>query len=348
MKESRLILITGGSGFLAAHCILQALHQGYHVRSTVRCAGREQEVRRIIRENSEADHDSALSFVEADLLHDAGWSEAVAGCKFVLHVASPFPSTMPRDEDELVKPAREGTLRLLRAARAAGVQRVVLTSSFVAVGYGVPVPPAPFDEKHWTNVKGRHVTAYAKSKTLAEQAAWEFVAQPGVELELSVVNPVGIYGPALSKDISTSLQMIKSMLDGSIPAIPRISFGIVDVRDVAALHLLAMTAPQASGERFLAVAEERFTLQDVATLLKKELGQAASNVPSRIFPDWMVRLIGLLDRRMELVAAHLGEGRYASNHKARTLLGWQPRPGRETLLASARSLLDIGAISCGQ
>jgi dihydroflavonol-4-reductase len=348
MKERHLILITGGSGFLATHCILQALSEGYHVRSTVRCASREQEVRRIIRENSEVDHNSALSFVQADLLHDAGWSEAVAGCKFVLHLASPFPSTMPRDEDELVKPAREGTLRLLRAARDAGVQRVVLTSSFVAVGYGVPVPPAPFDEKHWTNVKGRNVTAYAKSKTLAEQAAWEFVAQPGVELELSVVNPVGIYGPALGKKISTSLQMIKSMLDGSIPAIPRISFGIVDVRDAAALHLLAMTAPQANGERFLAVADERFTLQDVAILLKKELGHAASKVPSRIFPDWIVRLLGLLDRRMALVAAHLGPGRYASNHKAKALLGWQPRPGRETILASARSLLDLGAISRSQ
>ena len=333
---------------MAAHCILQALNQGYRVRSTVRSPGRAQEVRRLIRENSQVDYDSVLSFVEADLLHDAGWSEAVAGCKFVLHVASPFPSAMPKDEDELIKPAREGTLRLLHAARDAGVQRVVLTSSFVAVGYGVPVPLAPFDEQHWTNVQGRHVTAYAKSKTLAEQAAWEFVAQPGVELELSVINPVGIYGPVLGKDISTSLQMIKSLLNGSIPAIPRISFGIVDVRDAAALHLLAMTTPQANGERFLSVADEQFTLQEVAILLRKELGQASANVPSRIFPDWIVRLLGLLDRRMALVAAHLGPGRYASNHKAKALLGWLPRPGRETLLASARSLLDIGAVSRSQ
>jgi nucleoside-diphosphate-sugar epimerase len=347
MKKSDLILVTGGSGFLAAHCILQALEQGFRVRTTIRSPGREQAVRNMIKRHSRADHDSALSFAETDLLHDAGWSEAMAGCKFVLHVASPFPSGVPVNEDELIKPAREGTLRVLHAARAAGVKRVVMTSSFVAVGYGVPAPLAPFDEDNWTDVKGDRVTAYAKSKTLAEQAAWEFIAQPGVELELSTVNPVGIYGPALDKDISTSLQLIKSLLEGSVPATPKITFGIVDVRDAAALHLLAMTKMQANGHRFLAAADETLTMHDVAMLLRQEMGEAASRVPTRTFPDWIVRLLGLVDRRMALIAAHLGPGRFASNRKAKVMLGWQPRPSKETLLACARSLLEMGVVSRG-
>ena len=348
MKEGDLVLVTGGSGFLAAHCILQLLNHGYRVRGTVRSLSREDEVRSLIKANSDVDRDSALSFAQADLLHDAGWPQAMAGCKFVLHVASPFPSAVPKDENELIKPAREGTLRVLRAARAAGVKRVVLTSSFVAVGYGVPVPSVPFDEAHWTNVEGDHITAYAKSKTLAERAAWDFIAQEGGELELSVVNPVGIYGPAMSKDISSSLQLIQSLLDGSLPATPKISFGIVDVRDAAAMHLLAMTTPAAKGQRFLAVAEERLTMHDVALLLKRKMGRAASKVPSRTFPDWVVRLLGLLDRRMALVAAHLGKGRFASNRKAKAMLGWQPRPSEESLLASAQSLLDLGVVKAGK
>ena len=283
-----LVLVTGGSGFIGGHCILQLLAQGHHVRTTVRSLAREPEVRALLK-RAGAEGGDRLTFAAADLERDAGWPEAVAGSDFVLHVASPFPPTVPKHEDELIVPAREGALRVLKAARAAGVKRVVLTSSFAAIGYGHKPQAAPFDERDWTDVSGDDVAPYAKSKTLAERAAWDFVAQEGGP-ELSVVNPVGVFGPVLGPDTSTSILVVQRLMDGALPGLPQMAFGVVDVRDVADLHLRAMTDPRAKGERFLATAGDFMTFREIALTLKSRLGAAARRVPTRELPNWLVRV----------------------------------------------------------
>ena len=273
------ILVTGGSGFIGSQAILQLLANGHQVRTTVRTPARERNMRILLQQWGVA-ASAHLSFAFADLESDAGWNEAAAGCEYVLHIASPFPPNLPRHEDELIIPAREGTLRVLRAARTSGVKRVVLTSSFAAIGYGHPPQTAPFDETCWTNVAGDDVRPYVKSKTLAERAAWDFIADTGGDLELAVVNPVGVFGPVLGADYSTSILMVQRLMDGAIPGTPRLHFGIVDVRDVVDLHLRAMTNPAANGERFLAVAGDFMAMQEIAQLLKRRLGEAAHRVPT--------------------------------------------------------------------
>jgi nucleoside-diphosphate-sugar epimerase len=217
------ILVTGGSGFIGSHSMLQLLAAGHQVRTTVRSLKRERDVRAMLKEGS-ADPGDRLSFIAADLGNDAGWPEAVAGCEYMLHVASPFPQTVPKHEDELIVPAREGTLRVLRASRDVGVKRVVLTSSFAAIGYGRKPQAAPFDETSWTDPNGDGVLPYVKSKTLAERAAWDFIANEGGDLELSVVNPVGVFGPVLGPDYSTSILLVQRLMDGAMPGCPRLYF----------------------------------------------------------------------------------------------------------------------------
>jgi nucleoside-diphosphate-sugar epimerase len=238
------VLVTGGSGFIGSHAIVQLLAAGYQVRTTVRDLKREKEVRAMLR-NGGAEPGSRLSFVSADLTRDAGWAEAVEGCEYVLHVASPLPPSVPKHEDELIVPARDGALRVLRAARDAGVKRVVLTSSFAAVGYGYKPQAKPFDETNWTQLEGDDVAPYTKSKALAERAAWDFLVREGGALELSVVNPVGVFGPVLGPDYSASILIVQRLMDGALPGSPTLSFGIVDVRDVIDLHIRAMTRPEA-------------------------------------------------------------------------------------------------------
>src|SRR3954471_21844563 len=256
MPDQR-VLVTGGSGFIGAHCIRRLHEDGYRVRTTVRSLSREPEVREMVG-------DGPLEVVTADLTADAGWAEAVAGCEYVLHVASPFPLGQPKHEDELIVPAREGALRVLHAARDAGVKRVVLTSSFAAIGYGHKPQSSPFNESSWTEPNGPDVQPYAKSKTLAERAAWDFVTREGGNLELAVVNPVGVFGPVLSADYSTSILLIQRLMDGAMPGCPRLYFGVVDVRDVADLHLRAMTDAAAKGERFFAVSGDFMSILDIA------------------------------------------------------------------------------------
>ena len=237
------VLVTGGTGFIGAHCLVQLLAAGHETRATVRDLRRESEVRAMLRQGGAGDVGERLALFRADLNADAGWAEAAAGCDYVLHVASPFPSTVPKDANELIAPARDGALRVLRAARDAGVKRVVLTSSFAAVGYGAKDRTAPFTEEDWTNLDDPSLQPYQRSKTIAERAAWDFIAREGGALELAVVNPVGVFGPVLGPDFSTSILMVKRLLDGSVPGCPDLWFGVVDVRDVADLHLKAMTDP---------------------------------------------------------------------------------------------------------
>ena len=257
------ILVTGGSGFIGSHTILQLLAADHQVRTTVRNLKRESDVCALLKEGG-AEPGNRLSFFVADLEKDAGWKEAVTGCDYVLHVASPFPPNFPKHEDELIVPAREGTLRVLRAVRDAGIKRVVLTSSFAAIGYGQKPHDAPFNETNWTDPNGEDVRAYVKSKTLAERAAWDFIAKEGNKLELSVVNPVGVFGPVLGPDYATSILLVQRLLDGAMPGCPKLYFGVVDVRDVADLHIRAMTHPAANGERFLAVTGDFLSIQDIA------------------------------------------------------------------------------------
>jgi nucleoside-diphosphate-sugar epimerase len=332
------VLVTGGSGFIGSYCILDLLRAGYRVRTTVRSPDREAAVRELLG----AESAEALSFVTADLTADAGWADAVSGCDFVLHVASPFPLAPPKHEDDLIVPAREGALRVLAAARDAQVKRVVMTSSFAAVGYGTEPADRLFSEEDWTNPEGDGVSAYTKSKTLAERAAWDFIAREGGGLELSVVNPVGVFGPVLGSDFSTSIELVKRLLDGAIPGIPRVAYGIVDVRDVADLHRRAMTEPAAAGERFLAVAGEFMTVAEIAAVLRERMGADASKVPTRMLPNWLVRLVSRFDSSVRQIVPELGKAKQASNAKAKQALGWAPRSNEEAIVATAESLVRLG------
>jgi dihydroflavonol-4-reductase len=236
-------------------------------------------------------------------------------------------------------------LRVLRATRDAGVRRVVLTSSFAAIGYGHPPQTAPFDESWWTNLEGRELTAYVKSKTIAERAAWEFMAKEGGALELAAVNPVGVFGPALGKDLSASVEIVQRMLNGGVPACPRLYFGAVDVRDVADLHLRAMTDPAARGERFLAVAGPSLSVLQVAEVLRQQLGRAARRAPKHQIPDWLVQLLASCGLRLAQAALpELGKIKNASHEKARNLLGWDPRSREESIVAAAESLVRLGLV----
>jgi nucleoside-diphosphate-sugar epimerase len=344
--SDELVLVTGGSGFVGVHCILALLNDGYRVRTTVRSLSREPEVRAMLAKGGAAPGD-ALEFVTADLLDDAGWADAVAGCTFVLHVASPFPAADPKDENELIRPAREGALRVLKASRDAGVKRVVLTSSFAAVGYGTEELDRPYTEEDWTDPNEK-VSAYVKSKTLAERAAWDFIEREGGGLELSVVNPVGILGPALGTDLSTSIQLVLRLLTGKVPGLPKITFGFVDVRDVADLHVRAMVNPVAKGERFLAVSDGVLTVPELAAELRARLGDLASKVPTRVLPNWMVRFAGIFDPSLRELARRLGNHRDVSNAKARSMLGWSPRSNEVLIEDTARSLVDLGLVSSSE
>ena len=337
------VLVTGGSGFVGSHCIVQSLAAGHEVRTTVRNLAREGEVRSLLKEGG-AEPGDRLSFVAADLLADAGWEQAVAGCDYVLHVASPLPAYVPKDENELIAPAPEGTLRVLRAARDAGVKRVVQTSSFAAIGYGHPQRAAPFDESVWTNIDGGDVLPYAKSKTLAERAAWDFIAGEGGGLELAVVNPVMVAGPVLGADYSASILLIQRLMDGAVPGCPRLYFGIVDVRDLADLHIRAMTHPAAKGERFLAIAGDFMAVAEIAKVLKRRLGAAARRVPTWQVPNFLVRLAALRDPAVRQVLPELGKVKNATGEKARRLLGWAPRSNEEAIVATAESLLGLGLL----
>jgi nucleoside-diphosphate-sugar epimerase len=331
----QLVLVTGGSGFVGSHCIRRLHADGHRVRTTVRSLAREAEVR-------EMAGDGPLEVVTADLTDDAGWADAVAGCAYVLHVASPFPLGRPKHEDELIVPAREGALRVLRAAREAGVKRVVQTSSFAAIGYGHGDTGKTYDENDWTDVDGPGVSAYAKSKTLAEQAAWDFVE--GDQLELATVNPVAVLGPPLGRDLSTSIELVKRLIDGSMPGTPKVAYGIVDVRDVADLHVRAMTAPEAAGERFLALGEDFRWISELGEWLREALPDRAKKIPKRQLPNPLVRLAAVFDGSLRQLTGELGVRKHGTNEKARRLLGWAPRSDREAVVDTAQSLIALGIV----
>ena len=329
------VLITGGSGFVAGWCIAELLQHGHMVRATLRDPRKAESVRAAV--SRVVDPGDRLRFVTADLLSDEGWDEVVAGCEYVLHVASPLTAT--RDEEQVIRPAVDGVRRVLRASRDAGVRRVVYTSSCGAIYYCHPPRNDPFDESDWTNVGIGKMSAYVKSKALAERAAWNFIHDEGAGLELTTINPTGIFGPALSADAMSSLGLIKRLLDG-MHACPALWFCVVDVRDVADLHLRARTA-RAAGQRYIANAADPVSMLMIGRELRERLGQAASRVPTRRMPDLFVRLIGRFNAQMNDLVPLLGQQRNASAAKAERELGWHGRPWQEAVVASAQSLIDL-------
>jgi nucleoside-diphosphate-sugar epimerase len=333
------VLVTGGSGFIAGHVIIQLLEQGYRVRATLRSLEKEAAVRSVLVGAGVPDG-ADLEFVAADLLGDAGWAEAVAGVDSVLHVASPVHPGHVENEDDLIVPAREGALRVLRAARDGGVRRVVLTSAFHAVAWGHPHDGHVFTESDWTVLDGPGVDAYGKSKTLAERAAWDFAAVEGGALELATILPVAVMGPVMGVDISGANNIVKRMLDGGMPGFPNLYIPVVDVRDVAAAHILAMTIRDAAGERFLLSSGPALTMKQIGETLREELGDAASRVPTRSIPDLAVRAAALGSAEMRAIVPDLGYEKKASNEHARRVLGWTPRPPREAVAAAGRSLAE--------
>jgi dihydroflavonol-4-reductase len=332
------VLVTGGTGFLGGWCVAELLKRGHEVRTTVRDLAREQAVRDAVAAAGAQDG-ARLTVHAADLMSDDGWAQAAAGCRYVLHVASPFPPVQPKDPDELIVPARDGALRVLRAALDAGTERVVMTSSVAAIrGKRPSTPQTPWTEADWTDGNDTSRTPYVRSKTLAEQAAWEHVRSAGAEDRLAVVNPGAIIGPALNDDHSYSLQAIQRLVNGSMPAAPRLGFTFVDVRDVADLHLLAMTNPAAGGERFIA-ADQFLWVADVARVLRERLGDQASKVPTRVAPNVLIRALALFDGSLRSVIGDLGKRQWFSSEKARSMLGWQPRPVEDSIEETARSLI---------
>ena len=342
MSQKR-VLVTGGSGFIAGHCILQLLEQGYLVRATVRSLAKAAAVRSVLAEAGMV-HEDRLSFAAADLLSDEGWADAVADVDFVLHVASPVQPGHVANEDDLIIPARQGTLRVLRAARDAAVKRVVLTSAFHAVSWGHPHSDHTFTEKDWTRLDGPGVDAYGKSKTLAERAAWDFMAAEGGGLDLTTMLPVAVMGPVMGKEISGANHIIQRMLNGAMPGFPNLFIPIIDVRDVASAHILAMTNPGAAGERLLLSNGRALAMKEIGGIIRSALGDAAKRVPTRSIPDLMLRAAALTNAELRPFIPDLGYAKKTSNDKARRVLDWTPRAASEAIVAAANSMVKTGVL----
>jgi dihydroflavonol-4-reductase len=318
------VLVTGGSGFVGTQLVAALLRAGQPVRATMRSTAGEAELREAVRRGG-AD-DAGLEVVEAGLSADDGWAAAVAGCAEVYHVASPIPAAQPKDPDELIVPAREGTVRVLAAACAAGARRIVLTSSFAAIGY-TPKPGAEYTEEDWTDPDTPGLAPYPRSKTIAERAAWDLMEREGGDTELVVVNPTFVLGPLLTNRSRSTTQLVKAMLDGAMSIAPRARFGVADVRDVADLHIRAMAAPGAAGRRYLALADgPALSYLEVAGILRRRLGPLAARVPTEEAPG----------EDLPCPIIH--------NDRAKNELGWRPREVETTIVETAQSLRDLGLL----
>jgi nucleoside-diphosphate-sugar epimerase len=337
------VLVTGGSGLIAGHCIMQLLERGYAVRATVRSLDRGAAVRSELAGAGLPDG-AELSFVVADLLSDSGWSEAVDACDFVLHIASPVAPGHVRDENDVIVPARDGTLRVLRAARDAGVRRLVLTSAFHSVAWGHAHDDRTFTESDWGVLDGPGMDAYGKSKTLAERAAWDFVAAEGDAMELTTILPTAVMGPVLGPEISGTNGLVKRLLDGAMPGYLDLFFPIVDVRDVAAAHVAALVAEGAAGERFLVSGDPAIPMKQIGETLRGRLGDAASRVPTRSIPNDVVRNGALNSPEFRAIVPDLGYARRVSNAKARRVLGLEPRHAEESIVDAALSMIAKGLV----
>jgi dihydroflavonol-4-reductase len=338
--DGKTVLVTGGSGYLGGWCIIDLLQRGYRVRTTVRNPSRERDVHAAVE--SQVGQGPHLTVHQADLMSDEHWDNIIEGCDYVLHVASPFPPKQPKDPDDLILPAREGTLRVLRTALDHDVKRIVVTSSIAAIRLAKGAQAKVLDEDDWTDPDDPSLTPYVRSKTIAELAAWDLVNQRGEQDRLTTINPGAIIGPVLHDDVSYSLQAIQRLLDGG-PGVPRLGFSFVDVRDVADLEIRAMTAPEAAGQRFIAVTQFMWMV-DAGKVLRKRLGDEASKVPTRTVPDLLVRGMALFDGGIRSVVGGLGKKQEVSSEKARTTLGWSPRPIEDTIAETGETLIHHGVV----
>ncbi len=343
MSVGDRVVVTGASGFIAKHCIAELLKKGYRVRGTLRRPAAAPEV--VAAVSKVVDPAGRLEFTTLDLTADAGWDDALRGCKFLMHLASPFPLAIPKNRDELIAPARDGTLRALAAASRAGMERTVLTSSTVAILSGIrPDGKEIFTERDWSDADSPSVYPYPLSKTLAERAAWDFVAQDPAARKISVVCPAMVWGPALDRDVGASAELILLFLRGAYPAVPRFGIAITDVRDVAAMHVAVMEAPNAVGERFIC-ASESLWLKDISRILLQHFPEFRRRLPKWELPDFAVRAAAIFDATLRAVVPELGQARVASNDKAKAMLGFQFRTAEESIVAMARSLIDLGLVA---
>ena len=330
------VLVTGASGYIAEHCIIELLKNGYAVKGSLRNMNREQEVRTAIKT---AIDDSNLEFCELDLLKDDGWSDAMVDCDFVMHLASPFVLENPKDENELIKPAKEGTLRALNAAKKAGIKRVVITSSTAAVNSHMRNGIS--DHNTWTDVNSKYVTPYQKSKTIAEKAAWDFFngQSDDNKMEMAVVNPGGVMGPQLGKDLDgASTQIISQLISGKFPMIPALSFPFVDVRDVAKLHLKAMITPEANGKRFIAAHTNPTWMHEIAEIL---YNAGYNKIKLKKAPSFMLKLIGLIDNQTRSLIPMLNKYVPTDNSQTVDILKWEPMPLDQAFIEHAKSIMEI-------
>lgn len=334
MAERELVTITGANGYIAVHTIRLLLEAGYRVRGTLRDTARGALIRAALAPLVDV---SALDFARADLASDDGWAAAMTGADYVIHMASPVPAEVPRREEELIAPAREGTLRVMGAAAAAGARRIVMTSSIAAVSSGHDKSRV-FDESCWSDVT-KDIGAYQKSKTLAERAAWEFIESLAAEArpEFAVINPGFVLGPPIGGHAGASLEVVRRLMAREVPGVPNMGFSLVDVRDVAAAHVIALTHPAAPGHRHICVSE-RMTFHEIATYLAEHLAPDGYRIPTRRVPDAAVRLLALFSPTFRLVATRLGPATQYDTARARETLGWQPRPMRRSLVDTADSL----------
>ena len=336
--KKQTVLVTGASGFIAKHCIVRLLNEGYKVRGSLRTLNKADAVRAAIATKASVDD---LSFVTLDLGSDEGWDAAMKGCTFVQHVASPFPNTEPDDENELIIPARDGALRALRTAAKAGVKRVVLTSSMVAIAYGHERgDDYVYNEDDWSNLDG-DIGAYSKSKTIAEQAAWDFMkTDEAGGMELSVINPGAVFGPLLDNSFSTSGEILTKLLDGSVPACPALGFSCIDVRDVADAHYNAMTMKVAAGRRYACVSGFAWMLD-----ISKTLYDAGYKTPTKKLPNFMVHFLALFDKTIRMIKGVIGIKTLSNNERLRTELGIEPRSIKEMTISMVESMVEFGVVT---
>jgi nucleoside-diphosphate-sugar epimerase len=335
------VLVTGGRGFVAGWCIVGLLEQGYRVRATLRSLSQETGVRDAIRAG--VDPGDRLSFEVADLTADGGWKEAADGCRYVLHVASPLGSDASAGSDALLAPARDGTLRVLAAALAARVERVVMTSACAAATPLMASPDSVTDETVWSDPDDPSMTAYRKSKVVAERAAWEFMDDRGARDSLTTILPGAVFGPVLSTDALGSVQVIGRLVGGKFAGNPRVGFEVVDVRDLADAHIRAMTCAEAGGERIIAAGEFMWT-SEISAVLRDALGDDGRRLPTRNLPNSVVRVAARFDPGVKAIVPTLGRKHLHSSAKAQRLLGWEARPAAQTVIGCARDLITRGLI----